>query len=70
MPMVSVTFPAREVMGSIAAPCKCRTCAQNNRNEEKQKIENGVLHGFLQNCAMPKKVCKKTSGNQCRTELC
>jgi hypothetical protein len=70
IPMVSVTFPAGEVAGFNTCALQCRTCAENTGNEEKdnflhsveilKKIENRV-HGFLQNCARLKKVCKKTS---------
>jgi len=51
---------------------QCKTLAQNKNRisysvyfEKLKNIETG-LHGFLQNCARPKKVCKKTSETSVR----
>jgi hypothetical protein len=64
--MVSVTFPAGEVMGSIAAPCKCRTMRPERTlatKKKSRKLKTG-LHGFLQNCVQCQKRCARRQAGE------
>jgi hypothetical protein len=69
MPMSKSTFPVEKVVCSIPAPCRAKHRPRSVALEEQQNVHQLFwrtlkigLHGFLQNCARPEKVCKDTRG--------
>jgi hypothetical protein len=68
MLVVGAAFPAREVVGSIFCACNAKKTKRISYSVYFEKLKNieTRLHGFLHNCARPKRVCKKTSETSIR----